>query len=113
MRCRTCGSKAVINMPQHRLALCKAHYLEWLPAQTQRDIAKYKMFDKSDRILVAVSGGKDSLALWDLLWQLGYQTEGVYIDLGIDGDTAYSQPLRGICANLCQATRLEIDYCGY
>ena len=46
MRCRTCGSKAVINMPQHRLALCKAHYLEWLPAQTQRDISKYKMFDQ-------------------------------------------------------------------
>ena len=91
MRCRTCGSKAVINMPQHRLALCKAHYLEWLPAQTQRDIAKFKMFEKSDRILVAVSGGKDSLALWDLLWQLGYQTEGVYINLGIDGGTSYSR----------------------
>ena len=91
MRCRTCGSKAVINMPQHRLALCKAHFLEWLPAQTQRDITKFKMFERSDRILVAVSGGKDSLALWDLLWQLGYQTDGVYIDLGIDAGTAYSR----------------------
>lgn len=91
MRCRTCGSKAVINMPQHRLALCKAHYLEWLPAQTQRDISKFRMFDHSDRLLIAVSGGKDSLALWDLLWQLGYQTEGLYIDLGIDGGSAYSR----------------------
>jgi len=78
-------------MPQHRLALCKLHFLEWLPAQTQRDISKFKMFEKSDRILVAVSGGKDSLALWDLLWQLGYQTDGIYIDLGIDGGTAYSR----------------------
>jgi len=91
MRCRTCGSKAVINMPQHHLALCKEHYLEWLPAQTQRDIVKFKMFERSDRILVAVSGGKDSLALWDLLWQLGYQTEGLYINLGIDSGIAYSQ----------------------
>ena len=91
MRCRTCGSKAVINMPQHRLALCKNHYLEWLPAQVQRDISKFKMFSKTDRILVAVSGGKDSLALWDLLQQLGYLTEGIYIDLGIDSGTAYSR----------------------
>ena len=91
MRCRTCGSKAVINMPQHRLALCKPHFLEWLPSQTQRDISKFEMFEKSDRILIAVSGGKDSLALWDLLWQLGYQTDGVYIDLGIDSGTAYSR----------------------
>jgi uncharacterized protein (TIGR00269 family) len=91
MRCRNCGLKAVINMPQHRLALCKAHYLEWLPAQTQRDISKFKMFDPSDHILVAVSGGKDSLALWDLLWSLGYQTDGLYIDLGIDSGTFYSR----------------------
>jgi len=90
MRCRTCGSKAVINMPQHRLALCKTHFLEWLTVQTQRDIVKYKMFENSDRILVAVSGGKDSLALWDLLWQLGYQTEGVYVNLGIDDGSSYS-----------------------
>jgi hypothetical protein len=87
MRCRTCGSKAVINMPQHRLALCKAHYLEWLPAQTQRDIAKYKMFDKSDHILVAVSGGKDSLArIFASGW---YQTEVCISTSGIDGGTTY------------------------
>jgi tRNA-5-methyluridine54 2-sulfurtransferase len=90
MRCRTCGSKAVINMPQHRLALCKTHYLEWLPSQTQRDISRFKMASKTDRLLVAVSGGKDSLALWDILWQLGYQADGLYINLGIDDSTAYS-----------------------
>ncbi|MCJ7518454.1 MAG: adenine nucleotide alpha hydrolase family protein [Anaerolineaceae bacterium] len=91
MRCRTCGSKAVLNMPQHRLALCKAHYLEWLPAQTLRAISKFGMFAKSDKVLVAVSGGKDSLALWDILSQLGYKTDGLYIDLGIDDGTAYSR----------------------
>ena len=90
MRCRTCGSQAVINMPQHRLALCKEHYLAWLPAQIERDIARFNMADKTDRILVAVSGGKDSLALWDMLTLLGYQSDGLYINLGIDGGLAYS-----------------------
>jgi len=32
---------------------------------------------------VAVSGGKDSLALWDVLAGLGYQTTGLYLGLGI------------------------------
>ena len=36
-------------------------------------------------MLVCVSGGKDSLVLWDLLLELGYDTEGLYIDLGIEG----------------------------
>ena len=31
---------------------------------------------EDDRILVAVSGGKDSLALWDVLLDLGYDADG-------------------------------------
>jgi uncharacterized protein (TIGR00269 family) len=41
-------------------------------------------------VLVAVSGGKDSLALWDTLVRLGYEAEGMYIDLGIGGGDGYS-----------------------
>jgi uncharacterized protein (TIGR00269 family) len=90
MRCRKCGLKATINMRQHKLALCKEHFLEWLPEQVQRFIEKYHMFTYQDRILVAVSGGKDSLSLWDILWRLGYQADGLYIGLGIDGGIHYS-----------------------
>lgn len=32
---------------------------------------------------MAVSGGKDSLAAWDLLLDLGYDADGVYLGLGI------------------------------
>ena len=32
---------------------------------------------------MAVSGGKDSLAVWDILHELGYDTEGFYVGLGI------------------------------
>ena len=34
-------------------------------------------------MLVAVSGGKDSLAVWDMLIDLGYEADGLYIGLGI------------------------------
>ena len=59
MKCRKCGEKASVNMRQHKLALCKEHYLEWVPEQTDRFIEKYKMFSHDDKILVAVSGGKE------------------------------------------------------
>ncbi len=97
MRCRKCGAKAVINMRQHKLALCKDHYLDWFVEQTERFIRKYRMFRKEERILVAVSGGKDSLALWDVLWRLGYQADGLYIALGIDGGIGYSARSQGLC----------------
>lgn len=94
MKCNKCGSKAAIHMRQHKLALCGEHYLEWLPLQVQRFIEKYRMFSKSDRLLAAVSGGKDSLSLWDILWRLGYTVDGLYIGLGIDGGIDYSDTSR-------------------
>lgn len=90
MKCKKCGGKASVNMRQHKLALCKEHYLEWIPEQTERFIKKYHMFARGERILVAVSGGKDSLSLWDILAGLGYQADGLYLGLGIDGGIGYS-----------------------
>ena len=77
-------------MRQHRMALCKDHFLEWIPEQTGRFIKKYNMFTRDEKILVAVSGGKDSLSLWDILVQLGYNADGLYLGLGIDGGSDYS-----------------------
>lgn len=94
MKCRKCGDRAAINMRQHKLALCRQHYLEWIPAQTQRFIEKYDMLLPDEKVLIAVSGGKDSLALWDVLDRLGYAADGLYIGLGIDGGIEYSEGSR-------------------
>ncbi|HEY67574.1 MAG TPA: adenine nucleotide alpha hydrolase family protein [Thermoflexia bacterium] len=94
MKCRKCSRPAVFNMRQHKLALCEVHYPEWFIAQTQRAVKKYRMFGPDDRVLVAVSGGKDSLSLWDVLLRLGYQADGLYIDLGIDDSVGYSAASR-------------------
>lgn len=80
----------MINMRQHKLALCATHFVDWVRKQTQRTIEKYRMFTPDERVLVAVSGGKDSLALWDILLDLGYHADGLYIGLGIDGGLDYS-----------------------
>ena len=97
MKCSRCGGTAVINMRQHRLRLCAKHFVEWFVSMTQRTIEKHRMFDLADRVLVAVSGGKDSLALWDVLLRLGYQAEGMYISLGIDEDLGYSDASLASC----------------
>lgn len=97
MKCSKCGTIAVINMRQHRLRLCVEHFVEWFLSMTQRTIAAYEMFDLDNRVLVAVSGGKDSLALWDVLLQLGYQADGMYIGLGIDEGVDYSAQSLAMC----------------
>jgi uncharacterized protein (TIGR00269 family) len=96
-------------MRQHKLALCGEHFLEWVPEQTQRFIEKYKMFTHDERILVAVSGGKDSLSLWDVLLRLGYQADGLYIGLGIDGDVDYSNQSHEMCEKFLENLESQIS----
>jgi tRNA-5-methyluridine54 2-sulfurtransferase len=94
MRCQHCDEVAVISMPQHRLKLCEDHFPVWVERRVARTIESFQMFSPDDRLLVAVSGGKDSLALWDILLRLGYQADGLYIHLGIDHE-GYSDISQG------------------
>jgi uncharacterized protein (TIGR00269 family) len=55
----------------------------------EKTIQTFHMFGPQDRVLVAVSGGKDSLTLWDVLLTNGYRAEGLYINLAIP-DNGYS-----------------------
>jgi uncharacterized protein (TIGR00269 family) len=85
MRCRRCKAPAVIEVRRHNAAFCRGCFEHHVREQVRRAIEAFEMFAPQDRILVAVSGGKDSLALWDVLLDLGYDAGGLYLGLGIGG----------------------------
>src|SRR6476660_8187817 len=72
MWCKRCGSTAVIELRRHNTAFCQGCFEHHVRVQVQRAIDEHRMFAPDDRVLIAVSGGKDSLALWDILLDLGY-----------------------------------------
>jgi uncharacterized protein (TIGR00269 family) len=84
----------VLELRRHNAAFCTADFQEFFRNQVREAVRKHRMFTREETVLVAVSGGKDSLALWDVLLEEGYQTTGLYLDLGI-GD--YSMESRGKC----------------
>ena len=108
MKCRQCDQRAALRMRHHRIALCKDHFLEWFVDQTERAIKKYNMFRRNQRILVAVSGGKDSLALWDVLNRLGFQADGLHIHLGIRGEENYSDRSEGYASAFAVQNGLKL-----
>lgn len=91
MNCTKCKTKAVIKIPRHNAAFCKGCFTTFVHDQVARAIKSERMFAKDHQILVAVSGGKDSLALWDILLKLGYRTDALYVNLGIPGYSERSQ----------------------
>jgi uncharacterized protein (TIGR00269 family) len=84
MKCKKCEKKAVIKLRAYNISLCALHFQEFFERRVSETIKRYKLISFEDKILVAVSGGKDSLNTWFLLKKLGYRADGFHIDLGIN-----------------------------
>lgn len=109
MKCRACGQPAAVEVRRHNAAFCPTCFTRHCQEQVRRSIDAFDMIQPGERVLVAVSGGKDSLALWDLLLELGIDADGLYLGLGIGkySDTSVSCA-RGF-AQARDLTLVEID----
>jgi uncharacterized protein (TIGR00269 family) len=83
VKCTVCKEPAVIDIRRHNANFCAEHFLRLCRDQVAKAIKDFSMIEPHERVLVAVSGGKDSLAVWDILVALGYQADGLYLGLGI------------------------------
>ena len=109
MKCRSCRAPAVIDIRRHNAGFCQECFFKHCREQVAKTIHAYQMIEAGERVLVAVSGGKDSLALWDLLRDLGYEADGLYIGLGIDGYSEESGEYARDFARKRDARLLEVD----
>ncbi|WBF06219.1 TIGR00269 family protein [Methanothermobacter thermautotrophicus] len=90
MQCTRCGSEGVIiNRKYSGQLLCSDCFIETTRKKVMRDIRKYKLIERGDRVLVGLSGGKDSVMVIDILDELRerniIELEAVTIDEGIGG----------------------------
>lgn len=113
MKCRVCRGPAIIDLPRHNANFCPEHFTKFCRDQVEKAISDFDMLQPDDKVLVAVSGGKDSLAIWDLLLDLGYAADGFYIGLGIGeySDTSgdYVRRFAAERAEPRGATLLQVD----
>ncbi len=105
MKCKRCASTAVVSLPSHNAGFCVPCFNDFFTRQVERAIASHKLFTKEERILVALSGGKDSLSLMLELARQGYQVTGLHIDLGIPVSSAAA---RGVVERFCAKHGLSL-----
>jgi uncharacterized protein (TIGR00269 family) len=109
MRCRRCRGAAVVEIRRHNAAFCRDCFVHHVREQVKRAIEHFDMVRPDDRVLVAVSGGKDSLALWDVLLDLGYRADGLYLGLGIGEYSTRSGEVARAFASERGAHLIEVD----
>lgn len=105
MKCTRCREPAEVKLRAHNSAFCRPCLLLFFSRRVMRAMEHEKMFDRDDRVLVAVSGGKDSLALWDVLHREGFRTVGFHLALGIGG---YSERSRERCEAFAAERGLDL-----
>ncbi len=72
----------------------------------KKTVEKYKLFTKEEKILVAVSGGKDSLAVADVLNRLGYDIHLLHIDLEISD---FSEESKRVVEQFAKGRNLKLE----
>ena len=84
LKCKKCGKiKQGIHLRSYNLRLCLDCFLDFFRKRVEETIEKFKMFEKKDKIAVAISGGKDSMALAKALKDLGYNVSLFHINTNI------------------------------
>lgn len=101
IRCKICNKIAEgIILEHYNLKVCTECFPVFFRKRLNETIEKFKMFSPTDNLLVALSGGKDSLSLTKALKDLGYKLRVLHINTGVFGISEKAENLiRDFCAN--------------
>ena len=109
MKCDKCENTAVYSRRYSGENLCSQCFSNSILHKAAKTISKYKMIKNNELVCVAVSGGKDSLVLLDILNKMSkthnFRIFVVTIDEGIPG---YRDEALKIVENFC--TQLNIQH---
>ena len=114
MKCDKCENQVVYSRKYSGESLCSECFSTSILRKTAKTISKYKMIKNGDIVCVAVSGGKDSLALLHILDKMSkthhFQIKVITIDEGIPG---YRNEALEIVKNFCSQLQLEFKIFSY
>ncbi len=95
--CDLCGNPPTHLIKRSGRQLCDRHYISYVERKVARTISKYEMLRPRERIGIAVSGGKDSMSLLDILHRMaprhGSELVALVVHEGIGGHVEMSHVL--------------------
>ncbi|NDB51695.1 MAG: TIGR00269 family protein [Nitrosopumilaceae archaeon] len=108
MKCDRCQNSAVYSRKYSGESLCSDCFSNSILRKTAKTISKYNMIQNNELVCVAVSGGKDSLALLHVLSKMAknhnFRIHAITIDEGIPG---YRDEALDIVKDFCAKLGVE------
>jgi len=114
MTCDRCENQAAYTRKYSGEKLCSQCFSKSIVKKTAKTISKYKMIKHDELVAVAVSGGKDSLALLKVIHQMSlthsFRIKVITIDEGIPG---YRNEALEIVKKVCLELNVEYKIYSY
>ena len=114
MKCHKCENEASYSRKYSGEDLCSDCFSISIMRKTAKTISKHRMIKNGDLVCVAVSGGKDSLALLHILHKMSkthnFEIKVATIDEGIPG---YRNESLEIVRNFCSTLNVEYKIYSY
>ena len=114
MKCDRCENQAVYTRKYSGEKLCSQCFSNSIVRKTAKTISKYNMIQNNELVAVAVSGGKDSLALLKIIHEMSsthnFRIKAITIDEGIPG---YRSEALEIVKKFCQELNVEYKVYSY
>ena len=114
MICDRCQNQAVYSRKYSGEKLCSVCFSNSILRKTAKTISKYKMIQNNELVAVAVSGGKDSLALLNIMKEMSnthnFRIKAITIDEGIPG---YRNEALDIVREFCENLGVELKTYSY
>ena len=114
MDCDRCKNKAVYTRKYSGEKLCSKCFSNSIMRKTAKTISKHNMIQNDELVAVAVSGGKDSLALLNIIHKMSlshnFRIKVVTIDEGIPG---YRNEALEIVDNFCKKLNVKFKVYSY
>ena len=109
-----CGEKPVMQLTAGE-KLCKNHFNEYFEGKVFKTIRQFDLIGKEENLGVALSGGKDSLAVLTILNKLSKQNQkiritAIAIDEGIEG---YRDKTLITAQKFCDNNKIELKIFSY
>jgi len=114
MKCDKCEANAVFSRKYSGEKLCSKCFSNSILRKTIKTISKYKMIKAKDIVAVAVSGGKDSLTLLNIMNKISqnhnFEIKAITIDEGIEG---YRDEALKMVHDFCATLGIKHDVFSY
>ena len=114
MKCDRCENQIAYTRKYSGEKLCSKCFSNSILRKTAKTISKYKMIQNDELVAVAVSGGKDSLALLNIMNKMtanhNFRIKAITIDEGIPG---YRDEALEIVEKFCKNLNVDLKVYSY